>query len=612
MLRSWLQRVTGAPASPAAAAPAQPQPWLARGNAALAQGALAEAERCYRAALQAHAQDPLAHLNLGFVLLERDPGVARTHLEQAVTLLGPGSEGLHDALFLLGRAQRHLGEPAQALDSFARAVAARPGFTAPLQEAVDLLHAQGRHAEAAAWAQRWVAAESTPASLLVLAHAFYLQGRHEDALAVLESVLAAHPDHAAALEGRGSLLLALGQLAQALRDFDALLARGSLTPQLLSNRASALHKLGRFDEALQDCARALALDPSCRDAFYNRARVLLDRLCPAEADAMLTQALALYPQDADLRWNRAVARLQSGRYEDAWADYEARWTAQAAGRGERPDCGVPWWTGSEDLQGRSILVLDEQGLGDTLQFVRYVAALQERGARVLLSLRPALHPLLQDALPGCELVSGERITPPDFQCMLLSLPGAFGSSLATLPARIPYLRSRPALRAAWEQKLGPTRGLRVGVVWSGGAAFGNDAKRSIPLEQFRAIDLPGVQFVSLQKEVRDRDLAALQAWDSVSHHGEALHSFADTAALADLMDVVVSVDTSVAHLAGGLGKPVWILLPHVPDWRWMLEREDSPWYPSARLFRQPAEGDWACVLQRVRRELQAAAARSGT
>jgi tetratricopeptide (TPR) repeat protein len=596
----------GRPAAPAGAR--DPAAWLAPGNAALAQGDLAEAQRCFRAAVAAHPQDPHARLNLAFVLLESDPAQARTLLEESIALRGGAGDDVHEAWFLLGRAQRLLGEAAQALESFTRAVQAQPAFTPPMQEAAGLLHQQGRHAEALAWAERWANVEATPASRLALAQAFYLQDRPADALEALEAVLAADPGHAAALEGRAALLLALERPQEALRDFDALQAGGHASPGLLSNRASALHKLGRLEDALQACDQALALDPAWRDALYNRGRILLDALRVPEAEAVLTQALALDPQDADLRWNRAVARLLAGRYEDGWDDYEARWAAQAAGAGERPDHGVPWWTGREDLAGRTILVMDEQGIGDTLQFVRYVPLLQERGARVVLSLRPLLHSLLQDALPGCELVWGGRVAPPDYQCMLLGLPRAFGTSLATVPARVPYLRSRADLRAAWEQRLGPRRGLRVGVAWSGAAGFANDARRSIPLAQFGAIAVPGAQFVSLQKEVRESDRAALQAWTGLSHHGDALHTFADTAALVDLMDVVVSVDTSVAHLAGGLGRPLRVLLPHAPDWRWMLEREDSPWYPTARLFRQPAAGDWASVLQRVRIQLEALAA----
>lgn len=596
MIRDFLRNLGGRKPQPA-------RDRRAEGNAALERGDLEEAERCYRAAAAADPRDPLAHLNLGFVLLERDPAAATEPLQQAIALRAPGDDFVHEAHYLLGRARALLGQQEAALAEFAQATRLRPGFAPACEAGLALLQAQGRGAEAVTWAEAWAAADANPASLLALAQALHRQRRNAEALAPIEAVLAAHPGHAQALEGRANVLLALDRPRDALADFDALAAAGARSAHLLSNRASALHRCGDLQEALRTVDAALALDGEHRDALYNRARILLDLHRLPEAEATSSRALALQPDDADLRWNRAIIRLVGGDYEHGWHDYEARWKAAAAGRGDRADAGVPWWTGAEDLDGRRILVHREQGLGDTIQFVRYVSLLQDRGARVVLNVSPALQPLLQAALPGCELVSAGAITRPDFQCMLMSLPLAFRTTLATVPASVPYLHSRPELRATWAERLGPRRGPRVGVVWSGGAAFGNDARRSIPLERFRAIDVPGVEFISLQKEVRDSDQAAMKAWPALGHHGESLHSFADTAALAEQVDVVVSVDTSVAHLAGALGRPLWVLLPHAPDWRWMLGREDSPWYPTARLFRQSVAGDWDGVLARVRAAL---------
>lgn len=584
--------------------PPAPVDWRARGNQALGAGHLREAADCYLRAAEADASDPIARVNLGYALLElgeREEAAGR--LRQALALGPADADFVHEAYYLLGRAQAGLGQADAALASFEAALALRPAFTPALEEGVGLLQAAQRGEEALAWAQRWAEAERSPGSLLALGHALYQAKRHEEALEALEAVLALEPGHAAALEGRGSLRLVLGQAEGALADFDAALARGAAVPGAQCGRAAALRRLGRTEAALEATGLALAADPAHRDALGLRATMLLDLFRLQEADATLTRTHELYPEDLDVRWLRALVRLLAGNYEGGWPDYELRRIAPAAGlKTSPPEYGLPPWTG-QDLQGRSILVIGEQGLGDAMQFARYLPLLQERGARVTFHVVPALHSLFEDAFPGCKLVSRGDVDKPDFQCLLLSLPYGFRTTVATIPARVPYLRSRPGLRAEWEQRLGPRRGPRVGLVWSGNAGFGNDANRSIALERLRAIEVPGVQFVSMQKEIRASDQAALEAWTGLSHFGEHLRSFADTAAMADAMDVVISVDTSVAHLAGGLARPLWMLLPHQPDWRWMLEREDSPWYPTARLFRQAAPGDWDGVLARVRAEL---------
>lgn len=589
----------------------KPDPqWRRRGNEALAAGRLDEAADCYRRAAEADPADPLARVNLGYVLVERSEwDAAAASLQQALSLAGADAQFVHEARYLLGRAQRGAGRVDDALASFAAAVDAQPGFTPPMEEAAAMLQQAGRLEEAASWAARRAQAEPTPAALLALAHLFYSLKRYDEALEVLEAVLAQEAANAAALEGRASLLVALGRHEEALAGFDAALRHGAGAAAVQSGRAASLRGLGRMAEALSATDEALRADPTHRDALGLRATLLAESFRLQEADAVLSQAYQLYPQEAGLRWQRALVRLLAGNFAGGWADYEFRRFAPSAGLHTLPpDYGLPAWTGEQDLKGRTILVIGEQGLGDAMQFARYIPLLQERGARVTFHVVPALHTLFADAFPDCQLVSRGDLKKPDFQCHLMSLPLGFRTTLDTIPARVPYLRSRPELREEWAQRLGPRRGLRVGVVWSGSTIFGNDANRSIALERFRAVDAPGLEFVSLQKEIREADRPALRAWPQLAHYGEHLRSFADTAALVDLMDVVVSVDTSVAHLAGGLARPLWMLLPHLPDWRWMLDREDSPWYPTARLFRQPAARDWDSVLQRVRQALQSLAA----
>lgn len=582
--------------------------WRAEGNAALARDDLDEAERCYRAAVDADARDPLARLNLGFVLLERDPAGAAACLVKAIKLAQPGDDFLHEAHYLLGRARAAQGQNDKALTELAEAVRLEPGFAPAVQAALSILRAQGRHHDALAWAQRWARARPSPSAWLAVAQCAYQAHRPRDAADALDAVLAAEPDNVAALEGRASLALDENRTEQALADFDAALRSGASGASVHYGRAMALRRCGRSADALAAIGQVLAANAAYPGALAQRAAILLEMLRPAEAAVALDEAVRLHPDDPDLVWGRATARLLAGDLEGGWTDHEVRFRAPSAGvKVADPHRGVPWWTGREDLRGRNVLVVAEQGLGDALQFMRYLPLLQERGATVTFQVQPALHALVQDAMPGVRVVHGGVMQPPDYQAYLLSLPRAFGTTLATVPARIPYLRSRPELRAAWEERLGPRQGLRVGVVWSGGTLFAGDARRSLALETFRAIDQPGVQFVCLQKEIRERDRAALAAWPALSCHDTALQSFADTAALTDCMDLVISSCTSVAHLAGGLGRPLWLMLPYQADWRWMVHREDSPWYPTARLFRQAAPGDWPGVLQRVRTELQALA-----
>lgn len=325
---------------------------------------------------------------------------------------------------------------------------------------------------------------------------------------------------------------------------------------------------------------------------------------------MAGRGLVRHPLDANLHWTKAIGHLLMGDLRSGWAHYEWRWEASVlVERPALPAFTQPQWRG-EPLEGKTILLYAEQGLGDTIQMLRYLSPLADKGARIFLSVPPAIRPLCGGLKKYCVVL--EDMDPAlafDYQCPLFSLPLAFDTVLETIPAQLSYLSSEPEVRAFCEEKLGPRRCPRVGLVWSGNAAHANDKNRSIPLSLLMAGLPEGFQWVSLQKEVRPSDLPAFEAHD-LFDASEDLRTFADTAALVDCMDLVISVDTSVAHLTGALGKPLWILLPHSPDWRWMREREDSPWYPSARLLRQPkgdgSEGSqaWEEVVQRIASDLK--------
>jgi tetratricopeptide (TPR) repeat protein len=595
-------RTGGAEAHASQSTPAAPL--IARGNEALAQGRIEDAERCYREAVAADGGDALARFNLGYVLIQREQiPLARDALQRAIELARPGDAFLADAHYFLGVAKQQGGEAEGAVACYVAAVDERPRFAEAIEAAARLLLALGRPQEAVRWARRWAALGLGAGASLLLAQALHGMNRPAEALAALDEVLAVEPNHSMALEGRGHMLTQLGDSEGALAAFERVIALGAGSANTYANAAAALQRLGRFAQALARADEALARDPRHRNALYNRGAIALEMLRCGDALETSQRALALYPDDADIRWNAALAHLLQGDLPAGFAQYEARWQAAAAGTsGSRPDAGRPYWTGRESLRGKSILLFAEQGLGDSIQFLRYVPRVAESAERVVLRLPAALAGLARGIGEKVQIVAeGEELPRFDYACALLSLPLAFATTLESIPREVPYLHADAARVAAWRGRLeDPGQGQRIGVVWSGNPSHRNDRNRSIALATFRRIAVPGCTFVSLQPDVRPGDRAALDEWNGLLAWGGELRDFADTAALVSALDLVITVDTSVAHLAGALGRPVWILLPHCPDWRWMLDREDSPWYPTAWLVRQPSPGDWESVLRRCR------------
>jgi len=301
--------------------------------------------------------------------------------------------------------------------------------------------------------------------------------------------------------------------------------------------------------------------------------------------------------------NGAMARLTCGDFLSGWPDFEWRWQVSQF-LPQRRNFQQPQWSGREPLADKTILLHAEQGYGDTIQFVRYAKLVADRGAKVVVEAPAQLSALIESSAPFVEIaLRGAPLPPFDFHCPLLSLPAAFGTEVATVPADIPYMTPPQDRLPPWSERLGKFADQKIGLVWSGRPSHINDMNRSIPLTRLAPMlrETP-LTFVSLQNEVRNTDAALLDELPLV-HFGPSLTDFADTAAVIAHLDLVISVDTAAAHLAGAMGKPVWILLPFAPDYRWMLDRIDSPWYPTARLFRQPAIGDWDSVISAVRQAL---------
>ena len=369
------------------------------------------------------------------------------------------------------------------------------------------------------------------------------------------------------------------------------------------NRGNALLRLNRVAEAVAAYERALELAPKNAALLANRAAALrrLDR--PHEALMSAVRALAIKPDFAHARFVEAVARLSLGDFAAGWRAYKSRWHVGWLAS-QRRDYGAPLWLGEASLAGKTILLHAEQGLGDTIQFARYAPLLAAQGACVILEVQQQLVRLLSN-LPGVAKVIARKEPSPryDYHCPLLSLPLACGTTLETIPSQASYIAAPQADVAQWRTRLPRQRPL-VGLVWSGERSHDNDLNRSMRLQTLTPLfDLTDIAFVSLQHEVREEDRALLESRSDVVRIGAAFKDFADTAAAIAALDAVIAVDTAVAHLAGAMGKPLFLLLPFAADFRWLRGRSDSPWYPSARLFRQPQFDDWDGAVKFLRQEL---------
>ena len=504
-----------------------------KAHAAHIDGALAQAERLYKA------------------ILERDPNN-------------------FDALHLLGFLHHQQGRSARALPFLAAAVRLNARSAEVLSNYGLVLHALDRIGEALASYDAALAIEPGNADLLNWRGIALLDlGRPQEALMSLERALAEDSAHVDALGNRGNAFLKLNRPDEAIACFDKARGIGGDNARLLTSRAHALRRIDRPEEALVDLRRAVALDPN----------------------------------HAEAQFELGMALLALGNFEEGWRAYEKRWATRAFAHRLR-GFGSPLWAGAQPVDGRTILLHGEQGFGDTIQFVRYVARVAQSGATVLLEVPSELVGLMAGVKGAARvLASGGKLPPFDLHCPLMSLPRAFGTNAASIPADVPYIKI-PEIRAAeWTTRL-PVGKPLVGFAWAGRPTHNNDANRSIALARFmRLFDVAGIQFVSLQREASADDMALLRSRSNVLDVGGKLVDFVDAAALISRLDLVVSVDTAVAHLAGALAKPVCVLLPFAADFRWLRARDDSPWYPTARLFRQPRFGDWDSAIELVCRYL---------
>ncbi len=595
----------------------------------------------YRVAIKHKADYADAWNNLGNVLAHlMQHEAALANYEQAVRFKPDHA----DAWYNRGNTLVQLERYAAAVESHDRAVSLKPGHADAFNNRGTALAAMGEHQAAIGSYERALALRPDHAD------AHYNRGialgelkNHAEAIKSYVSAIALKPTYAPAWHNQG---VALGQLKahqEAIQCYDRVIALGGeLLAKAHNNRGNALAALHRHQAAIDSYEQALACGPDYVDPYYNRGnaqgflqqhQLAIDSydqaiaLQPEHASAWsnrghaLTQmmqhgaalesygkAIAADPNHGGAQLGLGLSLLQQGEFARGWKHYEWRWEDEALKKVAR-NFSQPLWTGSEPLQGKTILLHAEQGFGDTLQFCRYAKMIGALGARVVVEVQPELLGLL-GGLDGAAQVLAKGQPLPDFDCHcpLLSLPLALGTTLDNLPSGKPYL-SAPAHKVVqWTQRLGQKTRPRVGLVWSGNAVHKNDRNRSLTLAEL-IVHLPDAfDYFSLQKEFRPDDRHTLEQHPHILRLDQEIGDFTDTAALCALMDVVISVDTSVAHLACAMGKPVWIALPLNPDWRWLLQRSDTPWYPSATLYRQEAAGDWDGVFRRIRADLEALAA----
>lgn len=507
-----------------------------------------------------------------------------------------------DALNLLGALKAQSGQMGDALRLLTSAVRINPRVPDALFNLANVLHALKRDADALDCLDKALALNpNDPQTLLNRASALLSMKRPQEALADLDAALARAPRSPPALFSRGVARAELGRHAEALDDFNAALAITPGNPSAVYNRGNVLLRLNRPAQALADFDRTVAALPGHGLAWNNRGRALEMLNRHDEAVASFGKAISLDKNNADAHFNLALTLLALGNLEQGFAEYEWRWKRTGV-TDRRRDYRRPLWLGDYPLARKTILLYAEQGLGDTIQFARYAPLLASAGARVILEVQPELKPLLGNlaGVASCH-ARGEPLPAYDVQCPLGSLPLALKTTATQVPAPIPYVVADNERVAKWRPVVEALPGPRVALAWAGHIHHANDANRSIMLATLEPLlAQAGFSFVSIQHELRDNDAEVLARHPNVAHLGGRFADMADTAAVLSLVDMVIAVDTSVVHLAAAMGRPTWVLLPFTPDWRWTLNGERSPWYPQARLFRQPAIGDWASVVASLR------------
>jgi tetratricopeptide (TPR) repeat protein len=615
--------------------PQQAQGLLALAMNAVAAGNASAAVELLQRAHAADAANPEIAFRLGLGLRQSgDEQGALAALDRALAL-APGHPAILNAR---GLALRGLGRVDEALAAYEQAIARTPRFAEAhnnrgvvlrqlrrMDEAVHAfraaaaaqpelaevhnnlgwtLHLAGRYEEALACYQDALRLRPRDAQVLSnLGATLHKLARHDEAVAALRQSLALQAGSWETLMNLGVALSGQGRNEEALAAFDQAQALAPGQPDLLVNRGNAMVELGRHDEALAVYEKARSARPDDAEVAMNIANAWRQANEHAQARPGYERALALAPDDPDIRFNFSLSLLADGDYARGWPLYESRWQARHLRKVE-PEFGVPKWMGAQDLAGRTLLLWDEQGLGDTLWMCRYASLAAERGARVLLRAQQPLVGLLREGLPGVAEVFGpdDALPPFDLHCPLMSLPLAFGTTRETVPPQVGYLRPAPERVRKWREAL-HSPSPKVGLCWSGNPRFATDYRRSLSLTTLLPVLPEGAEYWCLPKDLPERELALLQQTDRIRRFGD--RPFTDTAAQMLCMDLIVTTDTSIANLAGALGCPALVLLGFSSDFRWLTDTPRTPWYPTLELLRQPSPGEWGDVLAQVRERIGA-------
>jgi FKBP-type peptidyl-prolyl cis-trans isomerase 2 len=425
-------------------------------------------------------------------------------------------------------------------------------------------------------------------------------GEIDEAIAYYRKAIGQNPKHAGAFYNMGVAFHGKGLIDQAILCYEIAIGFNQEFTEAHHNLGVAYNEKGKFDEALVCFQRVLQLKPDHAGAFYNLGNTLTAQGHYNEAKQCYKKAIEIKPDHADAQWSLGLINLRLGNFEEGWKGYEWRWELKDIIR--KRDFSQPLWDG-HDVDGHTILLHAEQGFGDTLHFIRYAPLVAERGAKVVVECQKELVSLLRNIEGVSQVIAhGEQLPDFDFHCPLLSLPFVFSTGLDTIPAQIPYVSAEPDLVQKWRNRIKADKSaIKIGLVWAGSPKLKFGHSRSCPIETFSALaQRNDITFYSLQKGEAEEQAKNPPEGIKLIDTSDEIHDFSDTAAIIANLDLVISVDTASAHLAGALGKPVWVLLPFVPDWRWMKDREDSPWYPTMRLFRQPSAGDWESVIGLVK------------
>ena len=577
------------------------------GNLLEGLGRLTEAQQAYEGVVTQQPNFARGHCRLGAVLHALGDLVrAQSELETSLRL----DPTLAEAHAELADLARELGRMEAALAGYREALRLDPRSTKALNNLALALRAVRRYEDSAECCRRAIAIDPT----CVEAHSnlgLALQDleRFDEAIACQRRALELRPDSSDLHQALGAVLACAGRYEDALRVMQTAIElgqAGGAPPENLAvvhnNRGGVLKQLGRYDEALASFEQGLQEDTRAAQARGEAVTISPETAAKAAPSALMR------PERASLRNNRALTRLLLGDWAGGWPDFEWRWhVGQAV-----PRPPLPEWDGSP-LEGRTILLYPEQGIGDTIQFIRYAPLVRQRGGKVLFACPPKLNGLLSTC-PGIDRVVSEegRLAGVDVQAALVSLPRLLGTDLNSIPADVPYLSADAAVVETWRERLQSAEGFRVGIAWQGNRTHAADRERSIPLAEFRPLAIPGVRLLSLQKGFGTEQLAdaPFAVEDLGSQLDESGGAFRDTAAVIQNLDLVIVSDSAICHLAGALAAPVWVALPFSPDWRWLLERPDSPWYPTMRLFRQETPGDWGGVFARIAAELAGVVSRA--